>query len=67
LRAQFFAGDEFSGVLKQDCEHLQRLALEAQLDPVLPQLAGASIELEGIEAMHAGDWRGNGYEISGNH
>ena len=47
---QFFAGDDFSGALEQQGEHLEGLTLQAKLDSALAQFACAEVEFEDSEA-----------------
>ena len=56
LRPKFFPSHEIAGALQQSREHLQGLALQAQLDPVFPQLARADIQLKTVESQHAHRW-----------
>jgi hypothetical protein len=56
FRAKFFTSHEIAGTLQQRCKHLEGLALQTQLYPPFPQLAGAGIKLKNIEAQHGFGW-----------
>jgi hypothetical protein len=56
LGSKFLAGDEFTRVIQQRGQYLDRLALQAQLDASLSQLAGPNIELKNIKPHDARGW-----------
>ena len=49
LLLQLFARDDVSGMIEEQSEHLEGLALQAQLDATLAQFSRAEVELEDSE------------------
>ena len=47
--ANLLAGDQLAGLLQQDFENLDRLALQLQPDAILTELSALRVELEGAE------------------
>src|SRR4030095_4481376 len=50
---KFLAGDQLAGALQQALEHLEGLLLEVHTHVGLPQLAGASVQLECAKPHHS--------------
>jgi hypothetical protein len=56
LRAKFLTGHQFAGPIQQRREHLNRLALQAQLDASLSQFAGPNIKLKPVKPQNPRSW-----------
>src|ERR1700740_2645158 len=57
LLTKFLAGDDSAGVFEQQREHLEGLILQANLQPILSQLAGREVRLKNSELHRvSGSW-----------
>ena len=56
LGPKFLTGYQLAGTIQQCCQHLDRLALQAQLDAAFSQLGSSNIELKIIKPQKTRGW-----------